>query len=523
MAEHDAQILVKISADTEGSLPDLKTQIEGLSKKLGDLKLGIEIDKSTLDQMQKLSDMDFSNIVKESKAIGKGFEESSSSIKKTQQDVEQFSKKSSEELAKVRKEAEKAMSVEFNDREALKSIDGIRDALKDTKSTITVDFAVKDGAEYARKVQTITETIAGKVKTTFEKANVGDAILWTPTQVQRVDSDLKTMQQAIAKAKEELKQLNKVAEEAGIRMESTNKAFSEGFKSTEQVESFRNLVKIQKEAIAENTKYLDQIRTLDRDLRKLSKERPQVARHEDYQILRAMVAQQENLASSGRKTTMSIKELRNSYKDLKVETTEVARSQMGLVDSFRVAMEKFPVWMAASTMFYASVRTAKEFYQIIVDIDTKMTDLRKVMADGTDFGAVFDVATGSAEKFGQTISQTMDSYIEFAKQGFKDVELEFMADAALVASNVGDVTAQRASEFLTAAVLQWEMDSNQAMGVIDSWNEIANNFATNLDHLATAGMKSASTARSMGLDFHQLNGIVGTLTATTKQSGAEIG
>lgn len=61
-------------------------------------------------------------------------------------------------------------------------------------------------------------------------------------------------------------------------------------------------------------------------------------------------------------------------------------------------------------------------------------------------GAIFDRATQSAETFGQSISKALDAYIEFARQGYKGDELGILADAGLVASNVGEITAQAASE-----------------------------------------------------------------------------
>ncbi|AZV43738.1 hypothetical protein BAOM_3129 [Peribacillus asahii] len=51
------------------------------------------------------------------------------------------------------------------------------------------------------------------------------------------------------------------------------------------------------------------------------------------------------------------------------------------------------------------------------------------------------------------------------------------------------------------------------------WNEISNNYATTTEKLAQGQARAGATARAMGLDFDQLNAIVGTVTAATKQSG----
>lgn len=87
--------------------------------------------------------------------------------------------------------------------------------------------------------------------------------------------------------------------------------------------------------------------------------------------------------------------------------------------------------MAASTAFYGVIRTGRDFMNILIDIDTKLVSIQKVTGDGTDMGAIFDRATESAERFGQSISQALDAYIEFARQGYKGEDLGNLADAGL--------------------------------------------------------------------------------------------
>lgn len=212
-----------------------------------------------------------------------------------------------------------------------------------------------------------------------------------------------------------------------------------------------------------------------------------------------------------------------SINRMAANATEAGRTQIGIVDSFKIALEKFPVWMATTTVFYGTIRSAKEFMSIIIDIDTKMTDLRKVMADGTDFSGVFDDATESAKQFGQTISDTMDAYIEFARQGFDGNQLKDLSDAALVFSNVSELGTADAAGHLTATIVQYNKEASEAMRITDNWNEIGNSFATTSSAVAEGVNKSASVAKAMGMELEELNAMVAQLTASTKQSGAEIG
>ncbi|MGE7840772.1 phage tail tape measure protein [Lysinibacillus sp. NPDC093712] len=121
------------------------------------------------------------------------------------------------------------------------------------------------------------------------------------------------------------------------------------------------------------------------------------------------------------------------------------------------------------------------------------------------------------------MSKALDAYIEFARQGYKGDELGTLADAGLIASNVGEITAQSASEYLTSSLVQWKMEAKDAMKIIDSLNNVSNNYATTTEKVFRGLARSSATAKAMNLDFDQTTAIIGTLTASTKQSGDEIG
>lgn len=216
-------------------------------------------------------------------------------------------------------------------------------------------------------------------------------------------------------------------------------------------------------------------------------------------------------------------QIQSQVRGITAEAERATRSQLGFVESFRQAMVKFPVWMGASTLFFGAIQSGKMFVETIVDIDSKMVTLQKVMAEGTDMESVFRNASEAALQFGQTISGALDVYAEFARQGIDEKELPQFANAALIASNVGEIEAKQASEYLTSMSAQWETGASDAMRQVDSLNEISNNYATTVEKLAQGQTKAGSTAKAMGLNFDETNAVIGTLTAKTKQSGDEIG
>ena len=93
----------------------------------------------------------------------------------------------------------------------------------------------------------------------------------------------------------------------------------------------------------------------------------------------------------------------------------------------------------------------------------------------------------------------------------------------MIASNVAEMTSQQTAEYLTSTLTQWKMNSDEALGIVDSWNNISNNFSTTSQKLAAGQAKAGSTARVMAMDFHELNAMIGTVTQSTKESGEQVG
>ncbi|MGG2091235.1 phage tail tape measure protein [Bacillus sp. S13(2024)] len=205
------------------------------------------------------------------------------------------------------------------------------------------------------------------------------------------------------------------------------------------------------------------------------------------------------------------------------KATKELAANMGVWERFKVAMSSFPVWMGASTIFFGAVQGLKSVTQTILEVDTAMTNLKKVMSTDTNFEEVFRGGIETGKEFAKTITEVLDAYEVFARQGYKAQDMKNMADAALIASNVGEIKTAQAAEYLTSAIVQFKKETTDAMDIVDAWNNISNKNATTVEKLAQGTAKAGSTAKAFGVDMHELNAIVGTVTEATKQSGNEVG
>ena len=307
-----------------------------------------------------------------------------------------------------------------------------------------------------------------------------------------------------------LEEQNRAYKKLQDSMEFTNK-------SAQKLIASNNLAKVaakqQADATALQTK-------LQNDYAKAMQ---QNARHIDKGGMKDLIQQIKQVDVTSNTALNSLKGQQAQMQGYVNQAAQATRSQMGIMENFQNALVKFPIWMGASTLFFGAIRSAKEFTTTIIEIDSRMTTLQKVMSDSANMDETWNDATVAAQRYGQTLRDVLDSYAEFARQGFEGVDLSNFGNAALMASNVGEIGVQQASEFLTAASAQWQTDSQEAMNQVDSWNEIANNYATTVEKLGEGQAKAGSSARAMGLDFDETNAVIGALTAQTKQSGSEIG
>lgn len=519
------ELKVVLGVNDTASKGNLNAEIAKLQSKLDNVKIDIKIDPKAITALERLATLDFSKLTQEVGKIGK--------------ETKKLATVSANEYEKAMKMAAEKTKINFGSaiRGSAADIKFIENKLKGMNATLDVKFDTKNGEKHLKSLQTSIENNGITQKVKFEQVMVSDGKesrqLWMPKTIQDTN---RQMSNAVKSTDDLIARMNKLQTEGKI----TNQQFEHLTSTIGGISGKAGLARVNQqmdEMVAstkrQNAEIIEQERhqkkLIDNEIKRknliIDIERAMKSQSKNINQASAssLLAQTKALDVSSESFGRSIANNRTGLRQLNADATTASRNNMGIINSFKTAMEKFPIWMAASTLFYGTVRTASEFARIIIDIDTKMVNLTKVMSEGTNFEALFDRATQSAERFGQSISHVLDSYTEFARQGFKGDELGVLADAGLVASNVGEITAQKASEYMTASLIQWKMDAKDAMGIIDSWNEISNNYATTTEKLAQGQARAGATARAMGLDFDQLNAIVGTVTASTKQSGNEIG
>lgn len=156
---------------------------------------------------------------------------------------------------------------------------------------------------------------------------------------------------------------------------------------------------------------------------------------------------------------------------------------------------KFTSWLTVSQIVMKLYSSLKKMVSAVIDIDTAMTELKKVTDETSAVYAKYlDDASVRAKKLGATIADTVTASADFARLGYTLDEAAQLADAALVYKNVGDgiEDVSQASESIISTMKAFGIEAENAISIVDKFNEVGNNFAISSEGVGEALRRSAS-------------------------------
>ena len=197
---------------------------------------------------------------------------------------------------------------------------------------------------------------------------------------------------------------------------------------------------------------------------------------------------------------------------------------LSLFGQFQVAMERFPIWIAASTAFMQTVNAIKGSIKYIFEMDTALVELSKVTDLSTaKLSMMKDVAVELGQALGHSSVEIMKSMAEFGRVNKNTEDIIRLSKVATVASNVTTMSAQAAASAMNSAMISFRINAKDSMSILDGWNEIQNNFRTTAEDLAAGIEKVGVIARQSGTSIHELEGYITAINSAMGLSGAESG
>ena len=230
------------------------------------------------------------------------------------------------------------------------------------------------------------------------------------------------------------------------------------------------------------------------------------------------------------KTGETLQKLQAAFKFDRASGAFVAHmTQAGIAtDNFgnklKNALMRVGQWGMATGIVYGAVRVFQNLVTTITEVQTGMTELKKVMDTSiTNFEKMQDAAVGMAKDFGAPITEVIKGMEVYAQQGLKTAEIMERTNSTMMAVNVTTLTSEEATNALTAASKQFGDEISTSMTFVDSWGAVAAKHAVTAKDLAQAMNRTGTAASSAGVGFHDFMGIVTAIGSVTRKTGTEVG
>lgn len=311
--------------------------------------------------------------------------------------------------------------------------------------------------------------------------------------------------------------------------------FNELGKQFKQVTTSANTLKTSISADNTMSKQAQQAELLTQRVKKLT------AEINTYKDSNAKAMQSNQLTSNGKTFSQEIEnmllqlshcannddfqKIAANFRNIKAEAKSLGLTGGTIFTSLWANIKKFSSWMSVTSLVSTFVMDIRNAITELKEIDTILTEISKTSDLTTEaLAKLGKTSFESASKYGKKASDYLVGVQEMSRAGFGEIESEQMAELSTLAQSAGDMTAELANQYLIAtnAAYKLEGSTEKLNRVLDGQNLITNKNALNLSELAEGTKIVASQAANAGIGADQLTAALGTMIATTQQSGSEM-
>jgi TP901 family phage tail tape measure protein len=153
----------------------------------------------------------------------------------------------------------------------------------------------------------------------------------------------------------------------------------------------------------------------------------------------------------------------------------------------------------------------RQVYQNVVDIDSAMTELKKVTDETSGAYSKFLSEAGDrAKNLGVSISDVVNATADFARLGYNLEDATQISDSAVMFKQVGDgvQSMDDATSDIISAMKAFNIEADKSLTITDRYNAVGNSFSITSAGVAEALKRSASSLHTAGNDIDQSIGMI---------------
>ena len=229
-----------------------------------------------------------------------------------------------------------------------------------------------------------------------------------------------------------------------------------------------------------------------------------------------------NTLSKGNLSSEELKHLRERFAIFGKEAEAAGLKGKTAWEKFLKTFKTFTSYISANMVFNMVKRQISNMITEVVNLDSAMTELRKVTeATEPEFNKFLETAKQSAQYLGSSVTDLVDATSTFSRLGYSLSEAQNLGEIATLYKNVGDgIDISTASESIVSTLKAFKIEAADAIQIVDKFNEVGNNFAISSGGIGEALLRSASALATANNDLSQSIALI--TTANTVAQNPEM-
>lgn len=210
----------------------------------------------------------------------------------------------------------------------------------------------------------------------------------------------------------------------------------------------------------------------------------------------------------------TIKVLYNSVTGEVTELGTAMKEGQSIGEKFKNILKNeamsFTSFLATGASFYQLINTVKQGISIITEVDTAMTELRKVSnATQQQLDDFRTSAFQVADTIGSTGKDVIQAASDWQKLGYSLKDAQELAKNSAIYMNVGDIdNADTATADLVSTMKAFNLTADDSIDIVNKLNEVGNDYAIDSAGLGEALKRSSAALAQGGNDLDESIGLI---------------
>lgn len=219
--------------------------------------------------------------------------------------------------------------------------------------------------------------------------------------------------------------------------------------------------------------------------------------------------------------SMSLDKIHGEIMKIYNAEVEAGRAGKSFIDTLKNSgFHQFAAQMAGMVGVYDVINVVKEGINTVRELDTAMTEVRKV-SDATEaqYASFRDTVSSTAKEIASTNKELLNSSADFLRLGYSLEQAEDLAKNATLFVNVGDgVDITEATEDMITAMKAFDIQAEDSIKIVDDYNQIGNKYALSATDIGEAMKRSASALEVGNNSFEESIGLITAMNEIVQNS-----